>query len=115
MVKDRSDTQWPEDREVGDTVCSLHRAQGDEENGFLGLASTPWSSCFPGLGLKTGSCGLVTWPKNLHDGFVVWASKPIGLRFVGCAQNQWEDEDGVGHAPKYSGLLHLGFPVLPQD
>jgi hypothetical protein len=23
----------------GDAVCSLHRAQGDEEHGFLGLAS----------------------------------------------------------------------------
>jgi hypothetical protein len=25
----------------GDTVCSLHHAQGDEECGFLGLASKP--------------------------------------------------------------------------
>jgi hypothetical protein len=25
----------------GDTVCSLHRAQGDEERWFLGLASKP--------------------------------------------------------------------------
>jgi hypothetical protein len=28
---------------------------------------------FPGFGLKTGSSGLV-----------IWASKPSGLRFVGC-------------------------------
>jgi hypothetical protein len=66
----------------GDIVCGLHHAQGDEERGFLGLASKPrltvspslaskpvatvlvvWhqnhSLGFPGLGLKTGSCGLV--------------------------------------------------------
>jgi hypothetical protein len=28
----------------GDTVCGLHRAQGDEERGFLGLASKPRST-----------------------------------------------------------------------
>jgi hypothetical protein len=77
-------------------VCGLHRAQGDEEHGFLGLASKPRSMVspglaskpvatvspslaskplatvlvvwpqnhslgFPGLGLKTGSFGLVIW------------------------------------------------------
>jgi hypothetical protein len=31
----------------GDAVCSLHRAQGDEERGFLGLASKPRSIDFP--------------------------------------------------------------------
>jgi hypothetical protein len=29
---------------LGDAVCGLHRAQGDEERGFLGLASKPWST-----------------------------------------------------------------------
>jgi hypothetical protein len=69
----------------GDAVYSLHYAQGDEERGFLGLASNPrstvslslsskpvatvlvvWSQNhslgFLGLGLKTGRCGLVIWP-----------------------------------------------------
>jgi hypothetical protein len=68
-----------------DDVCGLHRAQGDEERRFLGLASKPRSMVSPGLaskpvatvlvvwhqnhslgfsslGLKTGSCGLVIWP-----------------------------------------------------
>jgi hypothetical protein len=68
-----------------DVVCCLHHAQGDEEHGFLGLASKLRSTVspglaskllgtvlvvwhqnhtfgFPGLGLKTGSCGLVIWP-----------------------------------------------------
>jgi hypothetical protein len=50
----------------GEAVCSLHHAQGDEEHGFLGLASTPWSTVFSWFGLKAdsyGSCG--------------WASKPL--------------------------------------
>jgi hypothetical protein len=65
-----------------DTVCDLHRAHGDEERGFLSLASKPRSTVsrgltsksvvtvvmicpqnhslrFPSLGLKTGSFGLV--------------------------------------------------------
>jgi hypothetical protein len=29
---------------LGDAVCGLHRAQGDEEREFLGLASKPWST-----------------------------------------------------------------------
>jgi hypothetical protein len=45
----------------GDTVCGLHRAQGDEECRFLGLASKPRSTVSPGLGLKTGSYRLVIW------------------------------------------------------
>jgi hypothetical protein len=91
----------------GDAVCGLHHAQGDEERGFLGLASKPRSTVspglaskpvatvlvvwtqyhslvFPGLGLKIGSCGLVIWHKNHHDGFLIWASKPSGLWFVSC-------------------------------
>jgi hypothetical protein len=68
-----------------DVVCGPHRAQGDEEYEFLGLASKPrstvspgltskpvatvlvvWSQNhslgFPGLDLKTDSCGLMIWP-----------------------------------------------------
>jgi hypothetical protein len=70
---------------LGDAMCGLHRARGDEEHGFLGLASKPRSTVslglasklvvtvlmvwpqnhslgFPGLELKTDSCGLVIWP-----------------------------------------------------
>jgi hypothetical protein len=48
----------------GDAMCGLYRTQGDEERGFLGLALKPrltvcqWVE-FSGLGLKTGSSGLV--------------------------------------------------------
>jgi hypothetical protein len=37
---------------LSDAVCSLHRAQGDEECGFLGLASKPRSTVSPGLASK---------------------------------------------------------------
>jgi hypothetical protein len=69
---------------LGDAVCGLHCAQGDKEHEFLGSGSKPrsvvssglaskpvatvlmvWyqnhSLRFSGLGLKTGSCGLVIW------------------------------------------------------
>jgi hypothetical protein len=29
-------TRWLGDREVGDVVCGLHRARGDEDHMFLG-------------------------------------------------------------------------------
>jgi hypothetical protein len=35
-----------------DAVCSLHRAQGDEERKFLGLASKPRLTVSPGLASK---------------------------------------------------------------
>jgi hypothetical protein len=36
----------------GDAMCGLHRAQGDEENTFLGLASKSRSMGFPVWALK---------------------------------------------------------------
>jgi hypothetical protein len=45
---------------------------------FSGLALKPVARV-PGLGLETGSSGLV-----------VWASKPSGLRFVGCTTKLME-------------------------
>jgi hypothetical protein len=32
----RSGTRWPSDERSGGAVCSLHRARGDEERGFIG-------------------------------------------------------------------------------
>jgi hypothetical protein len=34
---------------LGDAVCGLHHAQGDEEHMFLGLASKLWSTVSPSL------------------------------------------------------------------
>jgi hypothetical protein len=51
---------------LGDAVCSLHRAQGDEEHRFLGLASKPRS---------TVSLGLASKP--VASGFPILVSKPV--------------------------------------
>jgi hypothetical protein len=51
---------------LGDAMYGLHRAQGDEECGFLTLASKSRSAVSLGLALKP-----------VASGFPVWASKPI--------------------------------------
>jgi hypothetical protein len=45
---------------------------------------------FPDLNLKTGSSDLMIVPQNHRDGFLVWASKPSRLWFVGCATKPME-------------------------
>jgi hypothetical protein len=52
----------------GDAMCGLHRAQGDEERGFLGLSSKPSLMVSPSLASKL-----------LASGFPVWASKPTAM------------------------------------
>jgi hypothetical protein len=47
--------------------------------GFLVEPQNQGGGGFPGLGLKTGSSGLV-----------IWASKPNRLQFVGCATKLME-------------------------
>jgi hypothetical protein len=87
----------------GDAMRSLHRAQGDKKCKFLGSASKPRSTVspdlapkpvatvlmvwlqnhllgFPGLGLKTGSCGLVIWPIKSPQQFL-----SLGLK------TKWEE------------------------
>jgi hypothetical protein len=79
----------------GDTVCDLHRAHGDEERGFLGLASKPMSMVLSGLtskplgrfliglGLKTDSDGLsVVWSQNHWDSFLWFGLKTSGDGFL---------------------------------
>jgi hypothetical protein len=38
---------------LGDAVCGMHCARGDEERGFLGSASKPRSTVCQWFGLKT--------------------------------------------------------------
>jgi hypothetical protein len=116
---------------LGDVVCGLYRAQEDEEHGFLGSTSKPrltvslglaskpmntvlvvWpqnhSHGFPGLGLRTGSSSLVIWPTKSQLrilGLGLKTKWAMVCRFV--PQHRREDEDGVGHASRSSGLLHL--------
>jgi hypothetical protein len=53
----------------GDTVCSLYRAQGDEESGFLSSASKPRSTVSPDLASKPVATVLVVWRQNHSIGF----------------------------------------------
>jgi hypothetical protein len=55
----------------GDTVCDLHRAQGDEEHGFFGLASKSRSMISPDLTSKPVATVLVVWPQNHSLGFIL--------------------------------------------
>jgi hypothetical protein len=59
----------------GDAVCGLHRAQGDEEREFLGLASIPRSTVSPGLASKPVATVLVVWPQNHSLGFLGFGLK----------------------------------------
>jgi hypothetical protein len=53
--------------------------------GFLVELQNQDGRGFSSLGRKTGSFDLVIWVQNHHDGFLVCASKPSGLRFIGSA------------------------------
>jgi hypothetical protein len=69
----------------GNIVWGLYREQGDEERMFLGWASKPRSTSFPIWALKPAAPVWWFGPQNHHDGFLVYASKPSGQQFVGCA------------------------------
>jgi hypothetical protein len=114
-----------------DAVCSLHCACGDEECEFLGWASKPRSTVcqwfdlntigtlFSGLASKPEVEGFSVWaskpvamvwwfgPQNYRDGLLVWALKPSGQWFVGCASKPAGGCDGAGHALRYSGFLRV--------
>jgi hypothetical protein len=49
----------------GDAMCGLHRIQGDEERGFLGLDSKPRSTVCQWFVLKTSGSGFSVWASEL--------------------------------------------------
>jgi hypothetical protein len=59
----------------GDAVCGLYHAHGDEERGFLGLASKPRLMVSPGLTSKPWLQFLWFGFKTTRLDFSVWASK----------------------------------------
>jgi hypothetical protein len=103
----------------GDAVCSLHRAQGDEERMFLGLASKPKSMVYPGLASKSGASGFRFGLQKRQLRFgdlglkitvtVSWfgSQNRVGYGLLVVPQYRWEDEDGIGHASRFNGLLCL--------
>jgi hypothetical protein len=75
MINHKSGTRWLNDREVG-----WHRVRSTS---YTWQRREAWVSRFS---LKTSGDSLwVVWPQNHCDGSLVWASKPIGMRFIGCA------------------------------
>jgi hypothetical protein len=59
------------------TSCAiLHRAQGDDEREFLGLASKSRSTVSPSLASKPVATVLLVWPQNHSLGFL-----GLGLKF----------------------------------
>jgi hypothetical protein len=58
--------------------------------GFLVEPQNQGGGGFSGLGLKTGSSGLVIWASKSPRWFLGLASKPSRLRFVGCATKPLE-------------------------
>jgi hypothetical protein len=75
-------------KRLGDAVCGLHHARGDEERGFLGWASKLRLTVCQWFGLKTTgtvffgltskSVAMVSsiWPQNWWQRLLCWASKP---------------------------------------
>jgi hypothetical protein len=53
--------------------------------GFLVEPQNQGGGWFPGLGLKTGSSGLVIWASKSPRRFLGLGLKPSGLQFVSCA------------------------------
>jgi hypothetical protein len=62
----------------GDAVCCLHRAQGDKEREFLGLASKPRLMVYQWFGIKTTGM-ICQWfgPKTTGTVSPGLASKPV--------------------------------------
>jgi hypothetical protein len=84
---------WPQNHSDGFHRFGL-KISGDS---FLQFGLKTGGDGFSWFGLKTGgrflgSVSKPRWwrvsrfgPQNHRDGFLVWALKPSGLRFVGCA------------------------------
>jgi hypothetical protein len=100
-------------------MCGLHRAQGDEERRFLGLASKPMSMVSHGLASKPIARVCRFGPQNRQLRFgdlahkitstVSWFGPQNQVSYVllVAPQNRREDEDGAIHAWRASSFLHL--------
>jgi hypothetical protein len=131
MVKHRSGTQWPSDREV-----EWHRVQivpctwrrGAQVSWFRlktkvdGLSviwpQNHWDG-FSRFDLKIGGLSFSVWaskpaapvwwfgPQNHCYGFLVWVSKLNMLRFVGCATKPMGGWFSARHTSRSGCLLYL--------
>jgi hypothetical protein len=78
---------------LGDAVCGLHRARGEEERMFLGLASKPRTTVSPSLASKPVAtifpclaCGYSCcgWPQNHSLRFLGMGLKTSSSSLVIC-------------------------------
>jgi hypothetical protein len=70
---------------LGDAICGLHRACGDEERGFLGFAQNQGRQFVTGLVSKPLGWFSLVWPQNRWRRFLlVWP------------QNRWLGFSGLG-------------------
>jgi hypothetical protein len=86
---------------LGEPVCGLHHAIGDEEHEFLSLTSKLRSTVSLGLTSKPVATTLVVWPQNHSLGFpglglktsscdlVIWPTKSPRWFFGLCLKNKW--------------------------
>jgi hypothetical protein len=93
---------WPQNHWDGFSQFGLKTGG----NGFSRFGVKIGVGGFPSLGLKIGSYGLVIWASKSPRWFLVWISKPSGLRFVGCAT---KPTDGGRHGTRIE-ILWLASP-----
>jgi hypothetical protein len=79
-----------------DILCGLHRAQGDEERGFLGSASKPRLTVSPDLTSKSVAIVLVIWPQSHLLGFLGLGLKIGSYSLVICASKSPRRFLGLG-------------------
>jgi hypothetical protein len=93
-------------------VCSLHRAQGDEEHGFLGSASKPRSTVSTSLASKLVATVLVVWPQNHSLGL-----PHLGLKIDSCDLVIWptkSPQQFLGLGLKTGGYGSCGLASKPR-
>jgi hypothetical protein len=69
---------------LGDTMCGLYRAQGDEERDFLSLPSKLRSTISSNLASKPVATVLVVWSQNHSHGFL-----DLGIKTDSCGLVIW--------------------------
>jgi hypothetical protein len=107
MVKHRSGTRWPDDREVGwrRVQCVLCTRRQEARVSLLSLKTK-----IDGFPIWPSKLIAPVWwfsPQNNCDGFLVCASKSSGLRFVSCTIKSTGGWFDAGHASRSGSLLRL--------
>jgi hypothetical protein len=75
--------------------------------GFLVEPQNQGGEGFPGLGLKTGSLGLVIWALKLPRRFLGLGLKTMWASVCRLRHKNRRREVGVGHVLRSSGLVHV--------